>query len=273
MTETTSLSLIQSVIDSQKDLIILFKGENHILTNRAFNNFFGFSSLLDYNKSYGAIVDNFVPHPSYFHKEKIEKGESWLDAILKLDEMNRIVSMMTPTYDPCAFSVAIDRSVEDYSIVTLTDITRDLIKRIMIENNVNIDLKSGAYDKKYFLQVSKSFEDAAVFNEKILGVILATVDTYENPDFAYDKKALTEFVNHFKQSTRQDDMLVRWDEGKFLLIYFVDNEQNAQQMVKKLQNLVDSSDLKSLKCKLSSVVQNEKESITSLIRRVQIVNP
>ena len=68
-------------------------------------------------------------------------------------------------------------------------------------------------------------------------------------------------------------MLVRWDEGKFLLIYFVDNEQNAQQMVKKLQNLVDSSDLKSLKCKLSSVVQNEKESITSLIRRVQIVNP
>ena len=73
MTETTSLSLIQSVIDSQKDLIILFRGGNHILTNRAFNNFFGYSSLLDYNKNYGAIVDNFVPHPSYFHKEKIEK--------------------------------------------------------------------------------------------------------------------------------------------------------------------------------------------------------
>jgi len=51
----------------------------------------------------------------------------------------------------------------------------------MIENNVNIDKKSGAYDKKYFLQVAKSYEDT---------VILATVDEEDNPNFAYEESQL-----------------------------------------------------------------------------------
>ena len=268
MTEITCLSLVQNVINSQKDLIVIFQGEGSVLANSAFNNFFGVSSLDDYNDNFGAIVDNFLPHPSYFHKEKIKADERWFDAIMRQDEMDRIVSMMTPTYEPYAFSVNINRDIEDYNIVTFVDITRDLIKRIMIENNVNMDKTSGAYEKKYFLHVAKTYEDAATFNEKILGVILVSVDEDENPDFADDEKALKEFVDHFNSSTRQDDMLVRWDKNKFLLIYLVDSEQNALEMVKKIQTLVDSSPIKVLKCRLNWAVQKESEGIHSLIDRV-----
>ncbi len=270
MTETTSLALIQSIINSETNLVVILQNEKPILTNTAFNNFFNVSSLSEYESNFGSIVDSFVPHPSYFHKEKIKAAQSWLDAIMELDEQERIVSMLTRNFDPCAFSVQIDRSIDEYSIVKFTDITRDLIKRIMIENNINIDKKSGAYDKKYFMEISQNYEDAAVFNEKVLGIILASVDMEANPNFSHDEKALKEFVAHLKDSTRQDDMLVRWDEGEFLLVYLVDNEENAKQMLNKIKSLVQSGSIKSLGCKLKAVVQQENESIKSLIKRVQL---
>ncbi len=269
MSENSTLSLIQSIANSQKELLVLFKAEEHVLTNNAFNDFFCVSSMQDYNSKFGAIINNFVPHPSYFHKDKIENGESWFDAIMKLDDADRIVSMMTPSYDSYAFHVKIDSSVEDYRIVTFVDITRDLIKRIMIKNNVNIDIPSGAYDKKYFLQVAKNFDDAAVFNEKIIGAVLVKIDEDENPDFAYDEEALKRFVSDFKHATRQDDMLVRWDRAKFLLIYLVDGVLSSEQMIKKLENLIQNSAMRSLKCKLSSALQKEGESIISLLARLQ----
>jgi len=269
MTESTSLSLIKSVINTQKDLVVLFKGEEPILSNEAFNNFFRVSSFEQYRESFGPFIEHFVPHPSYFHKEKIEANESWFDTVSKLSEMERIVSMMTPDFEPYAFSIALERSVEDYTIVTFSDITRDLIKRIMIENHVNIDKQSGAYDKKYFLQVAKNYEDAALVNEKLLGAIMTHVNMQTNPNFAHDEKALNDFVKHFKNCTRQDDMLIRWDGGKFLLMYLVDTEQNAQRMVNKLQALVDSESMRSLGCTLTAAVQKEKEDVNSLLNKVK----
>lgn len=272
MVESVSISLVQSIINSQKELVVLFDGEKHLLANSAFNSFFGVASIEEYSKNFGDILGNFVPHPSYFHKEKVKSGESWFDAVLRLDELNRIVSMVTPTFEPCAFLLKIDRNVADYSIVTFSDITRDLIKRIMIENNASIDEKSGAYDKKYFLEVRENFENAAVFNEKRLGAILVSINQNENPDFVHDKEMLKKFVNDFKRQIRQDDMLVRWDSSKFLLLYLVDNETNAQQMTNKMQNLLQNSSMKDLQCEINSVIQNENEKINALLLRVQSQN-
>lgn len=266
MKEHISLSLIQSVIDSQKDLIVIFKDEEPILTNSSFNDFFKVSSLQEYKNNFGPILDNFVPHPSYFHKAKMKNDESWFDAVMRLDEIERIVSMMTQNYDPSAFSVNVD-FIDGHKLVTFTDITRDLIKRIMIENNVNIDKQSGAYSKKYFLEISKNFEDAAKFNEKLLGITLTTVDIDANPDFANDEQALKEFVDSFNNVTRQDDMLVRWGDGKFLLVYLIDNEKNAQMMTNKLQHLIDNCFNKKLSCRLSSAMQKDDENIHKLIQR------
>ena len=267
MLDEVCLPLIQAVIDSQKDLVVIFHQQNHIATNKAFNKFFGVHTFEVYNSNFGPVVDNFVPHPSYFHKEKLQEGENWFDAISSLEEMDRIVSILTQTYEPCAFSVKIDSSVQEYKIVTFVDITRDLIKRIMIENNVNIDKKSGAYDKKYFLQIAKNFEDAAVFNEKMIGMNLITVDEDANPDFSHDSEALGEFVKKFKISIRQDDMLVRWAPSKFLLVYLIDSEYNAVQVATKLKNLLTS--MSGLKSTLSSSLQQKGESVNALIKRVQ----
>ncbi len=269
MNDKTSLALIQSIVDSQKDLIVLFYEDEPILINKAFKRFVSTSSIEQYKAEFGTFVDNFVPHPSYFHKEKMAPKENWFDSILKLDEIDRVVSMMTSNYEPHAFFVDIQSSIEDYKIVTLADITQTLIRRIMIENNANMDTKSGAYAKKYFLQIARSYQDAAVFNEKIISAILIEVSPVDGSNISSSQDTLSAFSNHFKNSIRQDDMWIRWEDNTFLLIFLVDSVTNAEKMLEKLRILSSTLSTKDVNCKVSLKIQEENETIKELISRVE----
>jgi len=103
-----------------------------------------------------------------------------------------------------------------------------MIRRIMIENHVNIDAKSGAYTKKYFLQIARSYQDATVFNEKIIGAVLIEANLSDGSNISSSEDTLSAFLDLFKNSTRQDDMLIRWNDNIFLLIFFVENVANAE---------------------------------------------
>lgn len=267
MSDNISFDLMQSIVDSQQNLIVIFHNNEVVLINKAFQRFVAVSSIKEYKEVFPAFLDHFVPHPSYFNAEKIEVSESWFDAIMKMEEIDRVVSLLTPDYEPHAFSVDINSDVDEYKIVTLTDITQTLIKRIMIDNRANMDVSSGAYSKNYFLHISQSYQDAATFNEKIIGAILIKVDT---ANFSSDDMALSEFADHFKSITRQDDMLIRWSDNTFLLVYLVDNADNSQHMLEKLDAITSKDAVKGVNYTFTLTTQKENESIKELIRRVEL---
>jgi len=266
--ENISLAVTQSVVDFQRDLIIIFYNEEPILINKSFKNFFSVSSLEQYKSEFGSFVNNFVPHPSYFHADKIESSSSWFDAVVELPEIERVVSMMTPNYEPRAFSIGINK-IEEYVIAVFTDITQTLIKRIMIENKTNIDVKSGAYTKNYFLQIAQSYQDAAIFNEKIMSAVLIQVSKKDGSNLVNEESALRALATRFKSITRQDDMLIRWSDDAFLLIYLVDTVKNAQIMLEKLDAISKSAEIKGVEYDFTLIVQNDNESIKAFIRRVE----
>lgn len=253
MREEIASKIIQSIIDSQKDLIAVFCDNEPIVVNKAFEGFFSVSSLDEYKSEFGVFTDSFVPHPSYFNMDKTDKDEKWFDAILRLPELDRVVSMMTPSYEPHAFSVQI-KKIDGYVIAVFTDITQPLIKRIMIENNTSIDKESGAYSKNYFLHMLKGYQDAVAFNQKVVSALLITAHKT-------DEDSLLELVGFFKSKIRQEDMLIRWGSNTFLLMSLVENLPNAQKMVEKLHR--DD-------CTFSLTMQKEDESVKELIKRVDV---
>jgi hypothetical protein len=141
MDKTLSLSIMQSMIDSEDDFILLLEDAKIILANRSFLKFFREASVDDFNASFEDFADCFVPHPHYFNKEKIPAGMTWMDAISELDEKDRIVSLITSNFDPHAFLVTITKHSEKYTVARFIDITNALIKKIMIDN-ANIPLLS-----------------------------------------------------------------------------------------------------------------------------------
>lgn len=260
MPNEISLSLIQSVVDSQKDLIVIFHNDEEVLINKAFQKFFGVSSLEQHKGEISSFVEKFVPHPSYFNASFIEEGESWFDAILRKPKLEQIVSMLNAGHEPHAFAVTIETNTPEYTIVNFNDITQSLIKRIMIENEKNIDKKSGAYAKDYFLQVANSYEEAAVFNEKIIGAV--AIDMAKA-----DETSAVDFVEFLKNSTRQDDMIVRWSDYKYLIIFLTDGELNALLMLKKLEEILDKRGGESSSYGLSLHTQKKGEDMDLIVAK------
>lgn len=246
-------SLISAVADTIKDFVVIFEGDALLFSNAAFNTFFGVSSAKAFHAQYGSIVDRFVPHPSYFNAHKIPQGQSWFEAIGNLEEADRVVSFLSQTHDPHAFSVTLNDAVEEYKVLTFKDITQSLIKRILIENKMNIDASSGAYTKQYFLHVKQSIEDAARFNEKHIGLTRIRVAAAD-----FDPAALVQLL---KRHTRDDDMIVSWQEDAFLVAYLVEDGEKAQAVEEKLRRVANES----LACTLTSIFQQDHESITKML--------
>lgn len=184
---------------------------------------------------------------------------------MELPELDRVVSILNQNHEPHAFSVDINQELDSLKIVTLTDITQSLIKRIMVQNNANIDSHSGAYAKQYFSHIMKSYEDGASFNEKITGVLM--IELYKDDSFTTDETK--EFVNTINQTIRQDDMLVQWERDKFLLAFLADNSEKATQVKTKLDNTLRAYPLSGFSYELAFNFQKNGESIAKLINTLQ----
>ena len=257
--------LIQSIVDTQENLIVVMQDGRPILMNRACTDFFAVSSFEQYKKDFGAFTNNFVPHPAYFNMNRVEEGQNWIEVLEGLQEEKKIVSMLNTFHEPRAFGVSINSSHGDYTVLTLSDISATLIKRIMIENDVSVDKKSGAYNKEYFLHTPEILQDGAKFNEKEIGLTMINVLDMED-------EGLAKLVGKIKQSIRDTDMLVKWSSNSLLLAYLVDKEDNAVIFSKKLQDLVLQERSRGLNFTLCVSIVRKKEKIAAAVKRLVSVS-
>jgi len=253
--------LIQSIVDAVEELIVIIEDTRPILMNKACCDFFGVNSIEEYSQNFGAFCNNLVPHPAYFNMNKVPEGKTWIEALAQLDEKDKIVSMLNTFHEPRAFSVKIDNSHPSYTVLSLNDISANLIKRIMIENDVSIDKKSGAYNKDYFLHTAEIMQDGAAYNEKEIGLTMIKVPQNQ-------ESTLSSLVKEIKKEIRQTDMLVKWTSSTLLLAYLIDKEDNAVVLSRKLQDLVLKERSEGREFNLSVTLVRKKEKLATAIKRL-----
>ncbi len=258
---TEPYKLIQNIVDAVDDLIVIIEQTRPILMNKVCCDFFGVSSIEDYAQNFGAFCNNFVPHPAYFNMNKVPEGKTWIEALSELDEKDKIVSILNTFHEPRAFSVKIDNSHPAYTVLSLNDISANLIKRIMIENDVSIDKRSGAYNKDYLLHTAEILQDGAAYNEKEIGLTMIKVPQTQ-------EDTLGDLVKDIKDEIRQTDMLVKWSSNKLLLAYLIDKEDNAILLSKKLQDLRLKERSGGRDFNLSVTLVKKKEKLATAIKRL-----
>ena len=64
-------------------------------------------------------------------------------------------------------------------------------------------------------------------------------------------------------------MLVRWNDKTFLLVYLVEYREKANQVVKKIQEMVNKNITPQLNCNIVSITQEAKESLSMLIDKIE----
>lgn len=257
--EETPLKIIESLIDIQKDLIFIYHDNELILFNKASKNFFGVDDLSQFAREFGTLENRFMPHDFYFHGGKVQEDQTWQEAILSVDESERIVSMLNHKIKPHAFSVTVEVPLEGYELVFFHDITTDLIKRIMTDNNTNLDTDTKAYNRNYFEHISSRLTSAAIFNEKYLGLSLIELENS-------DKSLIQSVAESIHTQIRSDDMLVRWNEKSFLLVFLVSSEEHLELIGRKIVDTLRELHAAS-KARISMSVQRNEETIQAIIKR------
>lgn len=258
-------SLVQSLLESHDQLVLVMERGQPAFANRAFLAFFGLGALTEFKREIGMLEYRFVPHDSYFHAGKIESDELWFEALSALPAEERIVSMLSAQMVPHAFEVRIIKESSAYVVALFRDVTKELIKRILIQNDASTDKVSGAYSREYFVHTSASLQDAADFNKKHIYLTSITLDSMIS-----DEASIRSFVTLIKQNIRADDMLVRWNEKTFVLAYLVDSESFGDIVTMKLEHLLkyhQEQNCPQHSCTLKTIVPQPSEPLSGMIKR------
>lgn len=260
--ENHSLKIIEALIDKHKDLVFVYHNSHPILFNQASRDFFGVDTLKEFAREFGTLENRFVPHDSYFHTSKIDNEDTWRQAISSIEHSERIVSMLDRKIKPHAFSVTVEKPVDGYELIFFNDITSQLIKRIMIESHTNLDSTSQAYSRKYFEHVFPMILTAATFNEKLIGTCLI--------EFEKDEVSFTQSVSEsIKKQIRDDDMLVRWSERSFLLLFLIGSEEDADSVAHKIVETINQ--FQSIqKSRVCMSLKRSLETIATVIERCEV---
>ncbi|WP_428737771.1 hypothetical protein [Sulfurimonas sp.] len=258
--DESAQTLIKSLIDKNKDLVFVFYKNQLVLFNQAAQKFFHVDDIAHFTREFARLEDRFVPHNFYFHAEKISDNQTWQQAIMELEESKRIVSIFNHNFKPHAFSVIVDTLQDQYEVIFFHDITTDLIKSLMIENNTNLDESSGAYNRNYFENISSGYVDAASFNDKLIALCIINVNSK-------DKDTIYSVAQDIKRQIRDDDMLTRWSDTSFLLTCLIWSEDHALAVTKKI--LESSKTNKVFSLQIITTIKQSNESMNSAIKRCE----
>ena len=155
-------SYAKNILNSRKNLIVVTKNNETKDVNRAFLDFFGFSSLKDFKKKHKCICELFVKENGYLY------GENWIDELLNNPQKQYKIKIKKNNKEYIFKVEAVQ--FNNKVIITLTDITQ-LIKQEEEFKEVNELLKQYKKAVDELLIVSKTDPK---------GII-----TYVNKNFCY----------------------------------------------------------------------------------------
>ena len=118
---------IRSILDAQSSLTFLSNGVNIIDSNKAFLDFYGFTSLKEFQEKYTCICNTFEKGEKYLQKDN--DGISWIEYLLneKIDTAKVAIKNLNGNLD--IFTIVLNvyeksnKIDSEYYVITLTNIT------------------------------------------------------------------------------------------------------------------------------------------------------
>jgi diguanylate cyclase (GGDEF)-like protein len=265
---------LKLLIEQQESMIILTDGKNMQFANQKLFKFLGFEDLDSFTSKHRCVCELFIQDDRYFHLGKMQEGESWLEAIKLMSDVERIVALSGVDGDEHVFSIAVSDFDQSTMIVSFTDITQAVFARMELEDRLLHDTLTGAYSREYF-QKNFTMLRSEFYRENFLcAIAMLDIDHFKDVNDVYGHdvgdEVLKEFVQVIHSHSRIDDILVRWGGEEFILIFKV---KQFEDMFKVLDNLrmkvqeYSSSSVDHLTCSIGGSVYQEGENLLIAVKR------
>ncbi len=214
---------MKTIIDSQKDLVILTNGEKLEVANRRFLEFFEVESVKEFRDKYGCICNQFIEIEDTMTKDT--QGKNWLEKLLSKPDSDKRISMFDKQRgEERIFITSISRFKDTNSyVVVFSDITEIEQEKHYFKTESMIDHLTRAYNKRTFeMQLLKKIHEVKHFKRENVALIMFDIDHFKqiNDKFGHisGDKVLIEIAALVKSNLPVGSNLYRWGGEEFAII-------------------------------------------------------
>ncbi|MCT7912280.1 PAS domain S-box protein [Arcobacter lacus] len=261
---------LERLIESQQNIVILTDGEYIKFANQKFFDFLGFENLENFRKYHKCICEFFLEKDKFFYK----RDNSWLKEIKTVEESKRIVSMIGQDFKEHAFSVSVNSFDDETMIVSFTDISQTILKNISLEEKIIRDKLTNAYNREFFDKNYKRLIHDYNTNHSKLAVAMLDIDHFKlvNDTYGHDvgDEVLVQFVEVINNSSRKNDILIRWGGEEFILILQLNSENALPKILENLRKAIEQYNFPKIgkkTCSIGGTIYEENEDILKTIKR------
>jgi diguanylate cyclase (GGDEF)-like protein/PAS domain S-box-containing protein len=268
---------LQSILDSQDNMIIVADRNKVYEVNISFLQFFGFYSTDDMQKNFDRIADLTLEMEGYMKPE--DSKTMWLENVTAdmADGQYRLIAFRQEGSETIHYFSMKFRplSIEsDMFVVEFSDVTALEERSKEFENRANYDALTHIYNRRRFLELlDRGIENSKRLNHD-LSLVFFDIDHFKKINDTYGHnigdevlKSLTALAS---QTIRSSDVFARWGGEEFLILIESTTLENAAKMAEKLRKVImehEFPEVKTVTCSFGVASYHPDETGESFIGR------
>jgi len=266
----------QSVLDSQRNIILIHSEQGIQSVNKSFLDFFNVDSLDEFLEQNKCISELFMEYENYFSLEVLNDGRIWTNSIYKHQDIEyNVLIMDTKIFEPCAFKIDVNEIKDSEKfVVTLTDITKLTTKSKQFEAKATYDALTGVYNRSKFNDVFESDVKISLKNNTPLCFAIMDIDFFKKVNDNYGHiigdETLITFATTIQNKIEKKYTFARWGGEEFVLSLPNCDIESAFKIVDNLRKEIENTLFKvigSITCSIGLTQLVKDDTIDNILIR------
>ncbi len=268
---------LQSILDSQDNMIIVADKNLIHEVNISFLQFFGFYSHDDMVKNYDRVISMTVEMEGYMKPE--EARNMWLENVNNdmENEQYRLIALQQEGSDSIRYFSVKFRPLSidsDIFVVEFSDVTALEERSKEFENRANYDALTKIHNRRRFLELlDRGIKTSQHLNQH-LSLIFFDIDHFKNINDTYGHntgdEVLKGLASLVSATIRRTDVFARWGGEEFLILLESTDLENAARTAEKIRKIImehEFPDIKHLTCSFGVTTYQTGENSETFINR------
>jgi diguanylate cyclase (GGDEF)-like protein len=266
---------VRTLIDSQKEIVILTDGEKLQDANRAFLDFFGVRSLEEFVALHRCICNLFIEKEGYLSKEV--HGESWIAYLERHPDENRVMIHDRHRDEDRIFSLSLSRFDEKgLYVIVFRDITELERESRHFKLESTLDHLTRLYNKRAFEHYAREkLQEIRHLGREDVALVMFDIDHFKSINDRYGHqrgdRVLRNLSAAIRSSVRQNDFLARWGGEEFVIVMDGASLENACKKAERLRCKIAETNLGAegnVTCSFGVTLLRPDDTLESAMERV-----
>lgn len=261
---------INTILDSQQNIVIVTDGFEIIYANRPFFDYLGVDTLKTFKREHACICEYFESDESGQYLMPTIEGMVWTEYLL-LNESQEKQAKMTVDGKTSIFTVTskkMDYKGKIRHVVVFTDITR-------LNELATLDVLTGVANRFQFDKVLDYSITLSQRNGRALSIMLIDIDHFKAVNDTYGHlvgdEVLKKLAKILTDGIRKSDLIARWGGEEFVVLLPDSELISSVKLAESLRIKVAESDftpVEKMTCSIGIVQWNEGDTPDQLLKRV-----